>query len=103
MRKLSNYITPVEELKKDGDQYVLTTHFPMKSYSIKFKPGDEVSYERIDGRKVTSIFTIRGNVIYEDQKIIRENAKVERIFKNDELVVVSISFFLNVKIFFQIF
>lgn len=51
-RKAANAVTPTVELRKDGDNYVLTTSSTFKSSEIKFKPGEEFDEERADGAKV---------------------------------------------------
>lgn len=85
-------MSPVVELSKQGDDYVLTSNSTFKNVETKFKPGVEQDLETADGRKVKSTFTIDGNTIKEVQKGAdgKVVSTLDRIFTNDEIKMVII-------------
>ncbi|XP_017771642.1 PREDICTED: fatty acid-binding protein, muscle-like isoform X2 [Nicrophorus vespilloides] len=88
-RKMGNAVSPVVELKMDGDQYVLSSTSTFKNVVTKFKPGVEIDDETPDGRKVKSTYNVNGNVITEKQ--IDSAGKVtiiDRTWSNDEIKMV---------------
>ncbi|XP_022907160.1 myelin P2 protein isoform X2 [Onthophagus taurus] len=88
-RKVGATVSPVVELKKEGDTYVLTSTSTFKNMTTKFQPGVEFDDETADGRKVKSIITIAGDTITEVQT--DQNGKVstiERTFSDQEIKMV---------------
>lgn len=55
-RTAANAVTPVVELKKDGENFSLVTTSTFKTVETKFKPGVEFDDERADGLKVRFLF-----------------------------------------------
>lgn len=49
---MGNSVSPVVDLKKDGDTYTLTSSSTFKNTVISFKLGEEFDEETADGRKV---------------------------------------------------
>lgn len=88
-------MSPVVELSKEGDEYVLTSNSTFKNVATKFQPGVEQDLETADGRKVKSIFTIDGNTIKEVQKGAdgKVVSTLDRTFTNDEIKMVTIRLF----------
>lgn len=85
-------MSPVVELSKEGDEYVLTSNSTFKNVATKFKPGVEQDLETADGRKVKSTFTIDGNIIKEVQKGAdgKVVSTLDRTFTDDEIKMVMI-------------
>lgn len=89
-RKVGNAVSPVIDLQKNGDEYVLSSSSTFKNFTTKFTPGVESNQETIDGRKVKATFTIDGNTINEVQKDPSGAvSSIERKFSDDEVVMVS--------------
>lgn len=88
-------MSPVVELSKEGDEYVLTSNSTFKNVATKFQPGVEQDLETADGRKVKSTFTIDGNTIKEVQKGAdgKVVSTLDRTFTNDEIKMVTIRLF----------
>ncbi|XP_018566166.1 fatty acid-binding protein, muscle isoform X2 [Anoplophora glabripennis] len=88
-RKLGNAVSPVVDLQKEGDEYVLSSISTFKNVILRFKPGVEFEQETPDGRKVLATFTVNGNTLHEVQKNPdgRETV-IDRTFSNDEIKMV---------------
>ena len=67
MRKMGNAVSPVVELKKNGDTYTLNTESTFKSTSIFFKLGEEFEEETADGRIVKTKITKDGDKFTQEQ------------------------------------
>ncbi|XP_018321648.1 myelin P2 protein isoform X2 [Agrilus planipennis] len=88
-RKVGNAVSPVVELKKDGDQYLLSSNSTFKNVLLKFKPGEEFDQETADGRKVKSTITVDGSTLHEIQKDANgKETTIERIFTDDEIKMI---------------
>ena len=87
-------VSPVVEVTKDGDEYVMKTTSTFKTSDIKFKPGVEFDEETADGRKVKSVITIDDNKMIHIQKGEKETI-IEREFTPTEMKAVRIKF-LNI-------
>ena len=89
-RKVGNAVSPVVDLIKDGDQYVLSSSSTFKNTVIKFKPGEEFDQETPDGRKVKSVINIDGNTLREVQTDPDSGKKttIDRTFAEDEIKMV---------------
>ncbi|VEN47099.1 unnamed protein product [Callosobruchus maculatus] len=85
-RKMGNAVSPVVELKKEGDEYVLSSTSTFKNVILKFKPGVEFDQETPDGRKVKATITVDGNTLKETQKNADgTTTTIDRTFTNDEV------------------
>lgn len=51
-RKIVGLLSPVVELKKEGDQYTLLSISTFRSMPLTFKVGEEFEETKPDGRKV---------------------------------------------------
>nr|CAI5860832.1 unnamed protein product [Callosobruchus analis] len=88
-RKMGNAVSPVVELKKEGDEYVLSSTSTFKNVVLKFKPGVEFDQETPDGRKVKATITVDGNTLKETQKNADgTTTTIDRTFTNDEVKMV---------------
>ncbi|XP_050301968.1 fatty acid-binding protein, adipocyte isoform X2 [Anthonomus grandis grandis] len=88
-RKLGNTVSPVVELKKEGDEYILTSNSAFKNIVTKFTPGVEFDQETPDGRKVKSTITIEGNTLKEVQKAgDGKVTTIDRTWTDDEIKMV---------------
>lgn len=86
---MGNAVSPVVELSKNGDEYVLTSNSTFKNITTAFKPGVEFDTETPDGRKVKSTITIDGNVLHELQKAADgKTTTIDRTFTADEIKMV---------------
>ncbi|XP_066251761.1 myelin P2 protein isoform X2 [Euwallacea similis] len=88
-RKVGNTVSPVVDLAKEGDEYILSSISTFKNVILKFKPGVEFEHETPDGTKATSTISIEGNTLKEVQK--RSDGKVttiDRTFTDDEVKMV---------------
>lgn len=78
LRKVVSAVNQYVELSKDGDEYTFNTVSTLKSFTIKFKLGEEFEEETPDGLKVMSVITLDGNKLIhirtcdKPQTIIRE-------------------------------
>ncbi|XP_060534427.1 fatty acid-binding protein, adipocyte-like isoform X2 [Cylas formicarius] len=88
-RKVGGAVSPVVELNKQGDEYVLTSNSTFKNVVTKFKPGVEFDQETPDGRKVKATITVDGNKLVEVQKgADGKETTIERTFTDDEIKMV---------------
>lgn len=88
-RKLGNAVSPVVDLQKEGDEYVLSSTSTFKNVSLRFKPGVEFDQETPDGRKVKATITVDGNTLHEIQKNADGTETViDRTFTDDEIKMV---------------
>ncbi|CAH1997960.1 unnamed protein product [Acanthoscelides obtectus] len=88
-RKMGNAVSPVVELKKEGDEYVLSSTSTFKNVVLKFKPGVEFDQETPDGRKVKATINVDGNTLKEVQKNADgSTTTIDRTFTNDEVKMV---------------
>jgi len=88
-RKVGNSVSPVVELNKEGDEYILTSNSTFKNVVTKFKPGEEFDQETPDGRKVKATITVEGNTLKEVQK--GDDGKlttIDRTWTDDEIKMV---------------
>lgn len=88
LRKMGNTVSPTVHLEKNGDEYSYHTVSTFKTTVLKFKLGEEIDEETLDGRKVKSVFTLNGNTLSQVQKtektstIVREFSDTEMIGNN---------------------
>ncbi|XP_076256723.1 fatty acid binding protein isoform X2 [Rhynchophorus ferrugineus] len=87
-RKVGNAVSPVVELNKEGDEYVLTSNSTFKNVVLKFTPGVEFDQETPDGRKVKATITVDGNTLKEVQKADGKVTTIDRTFSDDEIKMV---------------
>lgn len=88
-RKMGNAVSPVVDLLKEGDEYVLSSSSTFKNVVVKFKPGVEFDQETPDGRKVKSTITVDGNTLREVQKgADGKVTTIDRTFTADEIKMV---------------
>lgn len=87
-RKMGNTVSPVVELKKEGDVYTLTSSSTFKTTVISFEPGKEFDEETADGRKVKTTMTIDGNKLTQVQKGVDRTTTIVREFTADEMKAV---------------
>ncbi|KAL3271778.1 hypothetical protein HHI36_022248 [Cryptolaemus montrouzieri] len=86
IRKIANKITPVLELTKEGEEYIISQKTTFKNIIIKFKPGVEFDQETPDGRIVKTVMTIEGNKVHEVQNIGSGKVIiVDRVFTDSEV------------------
>lgn len=88
-RKMGNAVSPVVDLAKEGDEYILSSNSTFKHIVLKFVPGVEFDQETPDGRKVKATITVDGNKLTEIQKGEKETTIV-REFTDDEVKMVNI-------------
>lgn len=89
-RKVGNAVTPVVELRREGDEYVLSSSSTFKNTVTKFKPGEEFDDETPDGRKVKATFTVEGNTLKEVQKAADGKVTtIERTWTDEEVKMVN--------------
>lgn len=89
-RKLGNAVSPVVDLQKEGEEYVLSSISTFKNVVLRFKPGVEFDQETPDGRKVKATFTVDGNTLHEVQKNADgKETTIDRTFTDDEIKMVS--------------
>ncbi|CAH1110175.1 unnamed protein product [Psylliodes chrysocephalus] len=88
-RKAGAAVSPVVDLQKDGDQYVLSSCSTFKNVILKFTPGVEFDQETPDGRKVKATISIDGNTLHEVQKDAEgKETTIDRTFTADEVKMV---------------
>lgn len=86
---MGNAVSPVVDLAKDGDEYVLTSNSTFKHVETKFKDGVEFDQETPDGRKVKSVIKVDGNSLHEVQKDADgKETTIDRTFTDDEVKMV---------------
>lgn len=61
LRLVADNQTPVYDIHKDGDKWVLKTTTTFRNSEIKFKYGEEFTESRLDGKNVRSTITQDGN------------------------------------------
>ncbi|CAB3246917.1 unnamed protein product [Arctia plantaginis] len=66
VRKLANAVTPIVELRKEGDEYNLVTSSVFKTTEMKFKVGEEFDEAEAVGAK--SVCTFEGCTLKKVQK-----------------------------------
>lgn len=88
-RKVGNAVSPVVELNKEGEEYVLTSNSTFKNVVLKFKPGVEFDQETPDGRKVKATITVDGNTLKEVQNGDGKVTTIDRVFSDDEIKMVN--------------
>ncbi|XP_077296413.1 fatty acid-binding protein-like [Arctopsyche grandis] len=84
-RKMGNSISPVVDLKKEGDVYTFSSASTFKNTVITFKLGEEFDEETADGRKVKAVCSIEGNKLTQTQKGDGKTTTIIREFGDDEL------------------
>lgn len=89
-RKVGNAVSPVVDLAKEGDEYVLSSISTFKNVVTRFKPGVEFDQDTPDGRKVKAVITIDGNTLHEVQKDPGSGKEtvIDRTFSDDEVKMV---------------
>lgn len=88
-RKIANAVSPVLDLSKEGDEYVITQKSTFKNMIIRFKPGVDFVQETPDGRSVNSVITIEGNKLHEVQKDDGgKDTVIDRVFTDSEVKMV---------------
>lgn len=91
-RKMGNAVTPVVDLQKEGDEYVLSSISTFKNSITKFVSGVEFDQETPDGRKVKSTITVNGSVLTEVQKDPNgKDTTIIREFGDDQVKMVNIN------------
>lgn len=89
-RKAGNLASPVVELTKVDDKYVLSSNSSFKNSSITFKIGEEFDEETLDGRKVKSTIIEDENKLFHTQKMTDDKVTViVREFEPDQLKMVN--------------
>ncbi|XP_033214744.1 sodium/calcium exchanger regulatory protein 1 isoform X1 [Belonocnema kinseyi] len=83
-RKMGASVSPVVEVTKDGDEYIMKTTSTFKSSELKFKPGVEFDEETPDGRKVKTTITVDGDKMSQIQKGDKDTV-IEREFTDSEM------------------
>lgn len=87
---MGNAVSPVVDLKKEGEEYILNSVSTFKNVVLRFKPGVEFDQDTPDGRKVKSTITVDGNTLVEVQKNPDGSQTViNRTFTDDEVKMVS--------------
>jgi len=86
LRKIAAHTKSEQHISVDGGQWTIDTISTFKNHSITFRPGQEVSHETPDGRKVKSTFKVSGNKLIEDQKG-DPNSTITRTFQSDKFVM----------------
>lgn len=86
-RKLAKSLPASSQLVKLTEfSYSWNTIIPFKTHQQIFVPDEETDLETIDGRKITNIFTIDGNVLTEKQiEPNRQVIIVRQFFENEML------------------
>ncbi|XP_072756434.1 fatty acid binding protein isoform X1 [Anoplolepis gracilipes] len=84
MRKMGASVSPTVELTEKDGVYTLKTTSTFKNTEVKFKLGEELDEETVDGRKVKSVFTLEGNKLMQEQKG-EKNSTIEREFTPTEM------------------
>lgn len=87
-RKVGNTVSPVVELTKKDDKYVLSSNSTFKNTSFEFKLGEEFDEETADGRKAKSIITQDGNKLLHTQKSDKIETTIVREFEPEQLKMV---------------
>lgn len=94
---MGNAVSPVVDLAKEGDEYVLNSNSTFKNVTIKFKPGVEFDQETPDGRKVKSTITVDGNTLKEVQKDASGKVTtIDRTFTDDEIKMVGLKLIISI-------
>lgn len=93
---MGNAVSPVVDLQKDGEEYVLNSVSTFKNIALKFQPGVEFDQDTPDGRKVKATVTIDGNTLVEVQKNADGSQTViNRTFSDDEVKMVCTNIKIN--------
>ncbi|CAH1098888.1 unnamed protein product [Psylliodes chrysocephalus] len=82
-------VTPIVDLKKENEYYILSSISTFKHFILKFKPGVQFDEETPDGRQVKATISIVGNTLHEVQ--IDANGLetiIDRTFTPDEVKMV---------------
>ncbi|KAJ8929892.1 hypothetical protein NQ314_017376 [Rhamnusium bicolor] len=88
-RKMGNAVSPVVDLQKEGDEYILSSISTFKNVILRFTPGVEFDQETPDGRKVKATITVNGNTLHEVQKgADGKETIIDRTFTDDEVKMV---------------
>lgn len=94
------------DLKKEGDEYILSSSSTFQNVVTRFKPGVEFDEETPDGRKVKATITIEGNTLKEVKKLLPSVedghvTTIDRTFTDDEVKIVSTLFLIPIFLFFN--
>ncbi|CAG9772728.1 unnamed protein product [Ceutorhynchus assimilis] len=88
-RKVGGAVSPVVDLQKEGEEYVLSSNSTFKNVVLRFKPGVEFDQDTPDGRKVKSTITVEGNTLKEVQKAgDGKVTTIDRTWTDDEIKMV---------------
>lgn len=82
-------MSPVVELTKKDDKFVLTSNSTFKNSAISFKLGEEFDEETLDGRKAKSVITQDGNKLLHTQKSDKIETTIVREFEPNQLKMVT--------------
>ncbi|KAG5679793.1 hypothetical protein PVAND_009331 [Polypedilum vanderplanki] len=87
IRRFAMSLSPTTQLLKlNNEEYKLITTTSFLTHSVTFKDGEEFEYQTVEGRKVKSVFTIKGNKIIEEQNEGNKKVTLIKEFKDTELL-----------------
>lgn len=82
---MGNTVNPTVHMEKNGDEFSFHTVSTFKTLVIKFKLGEEFEEETLDGRKVKSVITLKGDTFSQIQKSEKPST-IERVFTETEMI-----------------
>merc|ERR1711973_298165 len=89
MRKMGNTAKPDVIFSLDGDTYTMKTVSAMKTSEVKFKLGEKVAENTLDGRDSETTFTLEGDVMTQVQVCTKgPSVHFTRTFTDEGLVCV---------------
>ncbi|XP_064611562.1 LOW QUALITY PROTEIN: sodium/calcium exchanger regulatory protein 1-like [Liolophura sinensis] len=73
LRKVANNLTIYEELKQEGEEWVLNLTSTFKNQYLRFRLGEEFPESTADGRKPMSTLTVEDNKLVHKQRAVKKN------------------------------
>ncbi|GFO45012.1 hypothetical protein PoB_007151700 [Plakobranchus ocellatus] len=92
LRKVGNTITSYEEIKREGENWTINITSTFRNSKLEFKLGQPFTEDTLDGRRVTTTFTIEGSKLVAIQEPTKEGdlpSKFERELQEDGRMVLT--------------
>ncbi|KAL5105086.1 hypothetical protein TcWFU_001020 [Taenia crassiceps] len=86
LRKMGNSLKPVMVIGDlGGGKYSVRVETPVKSFGTTFKLGEKYDDISPDSRQVTSLFTLEGGVLKQEQTDKERTVYIDRVVEGNEL------------------
>jgi len=79
LRKLGASAKPSLEISEENGVWTIKTISTMKTTEVKFKLGEEITENTVDGRQCKTVFTLDGNIMTQIQKPAKDGKEVKYV------------------------